>query len=211
MHAHQRSPPRGTATGSSSYTWILQISPALYSSLGYSSTSQIHDWCDFSLLEGSLYPSNPWTQLASEKISARKKKTRKLPLTLFSFSVEWLVINFFIKKNLQKSPHRGTHDYSTFIFETRVSLRNNLSLEGVPQTIICERTMASMKCVLKQQKSSRGEQEKLKTAEAASSGRESQIHARFPWSETQHYVGSILCLRQSLRQKNWTPLHAFGG
>lgn len=36
-----------------------------------------------------------------------------------------------------------------------------------------------MKCVLKQQKSSRGEQEKLKTAEAASSGRESQIHARF--------------------------------
>jgi len=58
--------------------------------------------------------------------------------------------------------------------------------------------MASIKCHLKQQKSQRGEQEKLKIAEAASSGHESQIHASFLWSQVQHYARSILCLRQSL-------------
>lgn len=54
---HTKAPlPLGTATGSSHYTWILQISPALYSSLGYSSTSQIHSCCGFFFVWGGFAP-----------------------------------------------------------------------------------------------------------------------------------------------------------
>lgn len=110
-------------------TWILKIKPALYSSLGYSSTSQIHSWCDFSFFfEQGLHPSNPWTvqsQLGTEETSGRRMKSRELPLTFPWFSVGWLVINFFIIKNLQKPPHCGTHYYNTFISETSLSLQNS--------------------------------------------------------------------------------------
>lgn len=186
-------------------TWIMKIKPALYNSLGYSSISQIHSWWDF-----FLCLSRVCTYLLLEEVNhiwVLKRfqtgwKSREVPLTFLWFSVGCLVINFFIIKHLQKPPLCGIQHYNTFISETRLSLHNSWNLKGVSQAIICECTVASIKSLLKQQESWRGEQEKLKIAEAAASGHESQICASPLWSEAQLCVSSILCLRQSLQKLN---------
>lgn len=53
--------------------------------------------------------------------------------------------------------------------------------------------MASIKRLLKQQKSQRGEQEKLKIAEAAATGHESQISVQFLCDQKYNSVEAAFC------------------